>query len=644
MLASNISYLIQHVYRTETDFHDQFVVKYLNKFRDANFTHTFTVGNWSELGLAQWGGGFVTYALENVRTTKQIVRDGMWNFGQDRYHINFLEYASWCVRQGFPYHWIYSVDDSRTLLNALARNDSLGVSFREHIFYRGSTLIGDGVNLVNNVGDLGEVAFTPEANLGNFSCTGELAPACDLLTSVQSSSSGQCASVNSLYTACFREYVFLQNRWIANSYCSDFETSITNPSKGIPCDTVQVYGNPHPYQKSRGNVVYQMLYSLTYLTNLQYGLWCESPASCGFNYGGMFVNATVQDVLFEGFTDSSILYFLQKEYGEEGLQFECVTDAYDVCGVKSYHCNEDGVYMILPQTSERYLMAYQSTPHDEYFAPHYVIDKSTGEMLWPYAKNSTLAAVDQAQILSSDTSNIIFVPNPFWAAYPAWDTNQSDFLKYYQCTKRMYAGNPGLFTSCEQTIYTGTDGIAENMLQLKSFYGNETIKSFDTSIATNMSSLEGFNVEGSTLNQQYTPYYWSGFVSYPYDYLGVQQGVNYSTMKHPVMFNKDAVLSLSLTQEPLIFNYQREFTVAIPFTTGSADVNEDNPQYVSASVRRFVEYSTSWQQYRSLATPLDSYGMGYRIPLGMASLQRFTGFPVFVGMNTMNSILGMMHI
>jgi hypothetical protein len=39
--------------------------------------HTFVVGKWSDLGVAQWAGGFITYALEKVRTTNQIIRDGM---------------------------------------------------------------------------------------------------------------------------------------------------------------------------------------------------------------------------------------------------------------------------------------------------------------------------------------------------------------------------------------------------------------------------------------------------------------------------------------------------------------------------------------------------------------------------------------
>lgn len=632
-LATNISYLIHSVFRTETAFHDEFVVRYLNKFKDPDFAHNFTVGNWSELGLAQWGGGFVTYALENVRSTKQIVRDGMWDFGEDRYHTNFLEYASWCARQGFPYHWIYSVDNARTLLNALARNDSVGVDFREHIFYRGTTLIGDGTNFVNNIGAVGEVTFTPEANLGDFTCTGEVQEACDLLNFFQPSSAAQCEAVNDLYSRCFREYVFLQNRWIANSFCSDFETSITNPSKGIPCDDVQVFGHNHPYTKSRGNVVAQMLYSLTYLNNLQYGLWCKSPTECGFDYGGMFVNATVQEILFDGFTDASVLYFLQKEYGDKGVNFECVSDAYDVCGVKNYRCNNyDGIYMVLTNTQEKYHISYSTTPRDEYFTPHYVVQQSTSQLLWPFSSNATLAAADQMQMLMAESiDDILIIPNPFWTAYPSWDSNHSDFLKFYQCSKRMFGGMPGVFYSCDQTILSGTDGKAENVLQLHSFYGNKTIQAFNDDIASNISFPEGIDVNGSTVNQQYTPYYWSGFYYYPYSYLGLSQGVNYTTMKNPLIFSKDAVMSLALTQSPLIFKYNREFAVQIPFTTGSADVSENNPKHVFANVRRFVEHVSSWQPYRTLASPKDSYGMGYNIPVGMASLQRYADFPVFVG-------------
>lgn len=210
--AMNVSYLIHHVYRTESDFHDEFVIKYLNKYKDPDFTHEFQVGKWDELGLAQWAGGFVTHAMVGVRTTKQIVRDGMWRFGEEKYYQYYLEFASWAVLQGYPYTWIYDVEEARTLLDALARDDDIGVSFRRHIMYVGSTFIGDGVNFENGVGDAGDVTFTREANRGNFSCTGPNEAACRILDFFVSSSAAQCGVVGQLYDTCIKQYTFANDK------------------------------------------------------------------------------------------------------------------------------------------------------------------------------------------------------------------------------------------------------------------------------------------------------------------------------------------------------------------------------------------------------------------------------------------------
>jgi len=82
-LACNISYLTQGVYRDRTDFHDHFVISFINKNKDARLNHTFAVGSWDDLGVAQFGGGFITQAVAQVRTTNMIVRDGMWRIGRD---------------------------------------------------------------------------------------------------------------------------------------------------------------------------------------------------------------------------------------------------------------------------------------------------------------------------------------------------------------------------------------------------------------------------------------------------------------------------------------------------------------------------------------------------------------------------------
>ena len=42
----NISSLLHVEYPQNTTFHDHFVVRYLNKYRDVGMDHHFTVGNW----------------------------------------------------------------------------------------------------------------------------------------------------------------------------------------------------------------------------------------------------------------------------------------------------------------------------------------------------------------------------------------------------------------------------------------------------------------------------------------------------------------------------------------------------------------------------------------------------------------------
>jgi hypothetical protein len=201
-LSCNLSVLMQDVYRTSTGFHDNFVVRFLNKYKDPKFSHNFTVGNWNDMGVAQWGGGFVTYALVQVRSIYMLVRDGMWRIGADNYFENFMEYSSWATRQGYPHAWLYSVDDSRTLLHALARRDSVGVALRRHIAYQGTTFIGDGVHFVRSVGAVGDRTFTTEANRNSFACEGENAEPCRLLDVFYNSSYAECQVISKLYTDC----------------------------------------------------------------------------------------------------------------------------------------------------------------------------------------------------------------------------------------------------------------------------------------------------------------------------------------------------------------------------------------------------------------------------------------------------------
>ncbi|KAJ1414999.1 hypothetical protein B484DRAFT_454671, partial [Ochromonadaceae sp. CCMP2298] len=611
-MSCNISYLIQQVYRESTVFHDNYVVYYLNKHRDPLFTHNFTVGAWNELGLAQWGGGFITYALAKVRSTHLLVRDGMWRIGQENYYEDMVEYSSWAVVQGYPHAWIYSVNESRTLLHALAARNEEGKELRRHVTLASTTFVGDGVNFVNALGAVGESTFTIEAARGDFSCSGASEAPCALLNRRYSSSSAECVVVQDLFNECVNQYTFQNEKWIDLTQCTAFETSATSPTFGVQCDNVGIFGEAHPYTKSVGNIVYQMLYSMTLALELQEGLWCAGAKDCSFSWGGMFATTTVRKLLFEGYTEPSLLKYLNLKHHEDDIKIECAEDPYDTCGVQQYRCFTPGVALVLPNGDKK-LLRYGNTSNEEYFAPYFVVTNAS-EMLWPFAiSNDTSAYAAQKMATTPYTT----VRNPHWAVYPALTArNDSDFNKHYQCQKRVLFGEPGLYNSCVDTLHTGRKD-TNNTLDLKIFHGNSTVYPFS----------KGVEVGGSTVNNQNTMYRWEGFQTYPYGYLGRAAGLKFNTKKQLSLFEKPSALSLNLYQDSLLFEFQRLLTLTLPLTEGPGS---SFPAQASLPARRFVEDVQTWNPYRNLGTPNDSYGMPFTIPVGFASMERFAKFPIYV--------------
>eukprot|EP01031_Cornospumella_fuschlensis_P028812 gene28812-34780_t len=582
-LATNLSTLIQRVYRNATDFHDNFVINFVNKNRDNNLTHVFTVDKFEELGIAQWAGGFTTHALAFVRTTKQIVRDGMWNFGLDKYYEYYLEYASYCVIQGFPSGWIYDMEEARKILDLLSSNTVKGLEFRRHIMYTGSTFIGDGINYENDIGDIGEITFTREANLGNFLCDDhpENAEECTILAENITSSARQCAYVQNLYAICINQFTFQSNGWIDINNCRAFETSTTSPDLGIQCDSINVFGKSHPYKKSRGNVIFQMLYTMAYKIVMWDKLWCDydysrsSTAICSYEKGGMFTTTKVKNVLFEGFTDPSVVKYMDLKHSLlNNISFRCVEDAYDVCGVKNYACSDAGVLIAFPNNST-FLMKYNATEYDHFFTHEFSVTDSTYNLIWPYSTDSKIetisrnlaAAVENGNVSYhnvyrgllanssdaryeeeylekyADVTEVTTFRNFFWTAYPAWNNyfggQNEAFLKYYQCQNRILFGNINQFVDCFYEVYTGRDDFTR-VLDLKRYYGNETINPFyniNYTLASNATegdpSLENvsYKVNGSTANNQYKYYAYDGFKAYPYVYAGTESGIDHYTQE-----------------------------------------------------------------------------------------------------------------
>ncbi len=154
---------------------------------------------------------------------------------------------------------ISSVEDAKILLYALARDDAVGTAFREHVIYASTTFIGDGTNVVNGVGHKGDRVFIREMPTGNFSCSGPNEYVCGIIAPLLPSTKAACLDVEANYQSCIL-MGFAGSKWSTN--CGRLQTSMSAALSGIQCDKEFVYGHPHPYVKSRGNILYSMMYSM----------------------------------------------------------------------------------------------------------------------------------------------------------------------------------------------------------------------------------------------------------------------------------------------------------------------------------------------------------------------------------------------
>lgn len=610
----NISYALHKTYRDATDFHDKYVIAYLNLYKDPEFEHNFTVGKWAELGQAQWGGGFVTYALLSVRSIFNVKRDGMWHFGTLDYYRGYMEYSTWATRVGFPGSWIYNVKDAEVLLNALADRSDSAFEFRRNIVFRSTTLLGDGQRFINNVGAVGEVTFIVENSEANFSCTGEKTDACNLVQAPVISSAAQCQYIEVLlYEACTK-LIARRSAWVTN--CDLFQTSMTSPLQGIQCDLDFVYGNAHPFTKRRGNIISAMLYSLTSDIVLKIGLFCPGYDTCNYEWGGFFVTTTAQRMLFEGYSDASVLKYLELKHSDLDLSFECLDEPFDQCGVKNYHCTHGGPTgggFTVQVADTLFRMTYGVTPHEKYFAP-YLEFTDNGTMVWTHDIDPDVRAASRELKKVVKTTEVM---NPIWVAYPAWDNKTTeDWQKFYQCSMRMYSGLPDNFNSCEDTHNTGREDFGK-LMNLEKFKGNYSITFFDTEIAVN-----------GTAYEQFPAYLWQGFEFYPYTWRQLTAGPDFFTMKNPVIYDKKHAIRLTLSQTRLD-STDKPQPVAMPLRTSFSEVVPKSDKFVNA--RRFSQDIETWRPLKNVGFPKDPYGMPYKIPIGMTSLERFTNFPLFLG-------------
>jgi hypothetical protein len=85
-------------------------------------------------------------------------------------------------------------------------------------------------------------------------------------------------------------------------------------------------------------------------------------------------------------------------------------------------------------------------------------------------------------------------------------------------------------------------------------------------------------------------------------------------------------MTFILYQKSLTFAFQRQFLIEMPLKTA---LTNTFPVTVLYPVCRFVEDTDTWDPHRALGTSYDSFGMPFLTPLGMSSLERFSGFPIF---------------
>lgn len=608
-LGCNISYLMHSVYRNSTGFHDEYVIRYLNKYKYPTYSHNFTSDNWEELGYSQWAGGYVTYALESVFSTYNLVRDGMWHIGNANYYRTIPEFFSWSILNGHPYLRVSNITEAKLLLDSLARNDEVGVQLRHHIMSRATTLIGDGSFQYTDTWKVGEYAYIPEYKKSNFSCTGELEPVCNLLKYSDQSSAAQCTFISDEIYAVCADRVKKRKNWVTN--CNTFETAITNSIDGIACSRASLFGENHPVLSNRGLIVEKMMFSIVIDVIMKNNIWCPQYTGCQFQQSGLFITLSVDKLLFNGYTDASLVKYLSLKHAQHNISFECVGNTYDTCGNKNYFCSKEGIRIKL--RNEELIFNSNSLPHSQYHAERLYVYNSSS-FLWPHDVNETIANESQ-RLINSYPDQITTMINPYYALFPAWDNSSSiDFLKHYQCQGRYLFGKPNLYNSCVTKINTGKKNITKisNVIE---YLGNDTIYQFDVGMPVN-----------GTIDEQLQPGLWNAFRIYPYSYRTNRKGEDFFFYSNPVLWNRIHRLRLELTQSEIETwdKLQRVF----PAWRTAFDTNQTLSYYILT--RRFQEDYSSWKPYES-TSPKDSYGMNYTIPVAMSSVERLAGYPIYIG-------------
>lgn len=481
-LACSLAQSMFVAYPSTTSFNDDYLISYVNLYKEPALTHTFTVENMQELGWAQFGCGGITKAVHQVRSITQLRRNAMWDFSDADYVSAMAEYSTWATTQGFPQAALYDVFEARDMLTTLACGDANCRELKKSLSDTSFTFVGDGTTFVNGVGRAGETAFILENNQATFTCSHPFESICTILNRNYVSSFDQCKNVELLYLDCTFQ-VFLKNYWA--TACDLFQTTITNPSTGIACDENAVLTHKHPYRKLLGNIMNRMMTSLTVKLVMQTGLVCFSQTACAFNTGGAFITTTVNKLLFDGMSDPLVIRYLNLRYLKETVSFSCLGNPLSACGKANYACDKRGIRLTW---RTGHLDLNVDTDKALYFASEFYFD-SNGELLDFTARNFAAFSV----------------MNPIFALYPAWTSNDTEFLKSYQCEGRVFYGPDSLFQSCLTTVDSGSV-ISDNVGKLVAFKGNSSIGSQGGNLSV--------AVRGSIdVHEQQTPLLW--YPTYP---------------------------------------------------------------------------------------------------------------------------------
>jgi len=112
----------------ESPWHEVYVAAWMTRK-----THmSFVAGRLEDLGYAQWGGGYVTYALWQIPSVLNIQRKGSWKFYDGDYTQDFVEFQSQAMAIGYS-SMNLTLGEAKLLLRVLAARGSVATKFRGNI-------------------------------------------------------------------------------------------------------------------------------------------------------------------------------------------------------------------------------------------------------------------------------------------------------------------------------------------------------------------------------------------------------------------------------------------------------------------------------------------------------------------------------